>query len=204
MVDIFLGTSPYESESRSVVSDSLRPHGLHHPWSSLGQNTGMGSCSLLQGIFPTQGSNPGLPHCRQILHQLSHQESAYLPIYITNWASQVALLVKNPPANAEGERDACLIPGSGICPGGGNGNPLHCPCLEDPLDRGAWWATVYGAAKSQRPLSDWVCMCAYTHTHTHTHYKLCQLLFLCLFHTVPKMRQSLIIICPLNLSTKQK
>ena len=56
----------YERESRSVVSDSLRPHGLYSPWNSLSQNTGVGSLSLLQGIFPTQGMNPGLPHCRQI------------------------------------------------------------------------------------------------------------------------------------------
>ena len=48
------------SASRSVVSDSLRPHGLYSPWSSPGQNTGVGSLSLLQGIFPTQRSNPGL------------------------------------------------------------------------------------------------------------------------------------------------
>ena len=48
----------YESENCSVVSDSLRPHELYSPWSSLGQNTGVGSRSLLQGIFPTQGSNP--------------------------------------------------------------------------------------------------------------------------------------------------
>ena len=58
--------------SHSVVSDSLRPHGLY-PWDSPGQNTGVGSLSLLQGIFPTQGSNPGLRHCRWILYQLSHQ-----------------------------------------------------------------------------------------------------------------------------------
>ena len=53
-----------ESESRSVMSDSLRPHGLHSPWNSAGQDTGVGGLSLLQGIFPTQGLNPGLPHCR--------------------------------------------------------------------------------------------------------------------------------------------
>ena len=64
-----------ESESRSVVSDSLWPHGLYRPWHSPGQNTGVGGRSLLQGIFPTQGLNPGLPHCRQILHQLSHKGS---------------------------------------------------------------------------------------------------------------------------------
>ena len=61
-----------ESESHLVVSDSLRPHLLYSPWNLLGQNTGVGSHSLLQGIFLTQGSNPGLPHCRRILYQLSH------------------------------------------------------------------------------------------------------------------------------------
>ena len=50
-------------------------HGPYSPWNSPGQNTRVGSCSLLQGIFPTQGSNPGLPHCRQILYWLSHQGS---------------------------------------------------------------------------------------------------------------------------------
>ena len=64
-----------ESESRSVVFDSLWPHGLYSPWNSPGQNTGVGSLSLLQGIFPTQGWNPGLQHCRWILYQLSHQKS---------------------------------------------------------------------------------------------------------------------------------
>ena len=57
------------------MSDSLWPHGLYSPWNSLGQNTGVGSLSLLQGIFPTQGLNPGLPHCRQILYQLNHKGS---------------------------------------------------------------------------------------------------------------------------------
>ena len=62
----------HESESCSVMSESLRPHGLCSPWNSLGQNTGVGSLSLLQRIFPIQGSNPALPHCRQTLYQLSH------------------------------------------------------------------------------------------------------------------------------------
>ena len=57
------------------VSNSLWPHGLYSPWNSPGKNTGAGSLSLLQGIFPTQGSNPGLPHCRRILYQLSHKGS---------------------------------------------------------------------------------------------------------------------------------
>ena len=62
-------------ERRSIVSDSLQPHGLYSPWNSPGQNTGVGNLSLLQVIFPTQGLNPGLLHCRQILSQLSHKGS---------------------------------------------------------------------------------------------------------------------------------
>ena len=64
-----------ESESCSVVSNSLRPHGLYSTWNFLGQNTGMGNLSLLQGIFPAQGSNSGHLHCRQILYQVSHKGS---------------------------------------------------------------------------------------------------------------------------------
>ena len=60
-------------ESRSAVFHSLRPHGLHSPWNSPGKNTGVGSLSLLQGIFPTQGLNPGLPHCSGFFYQLSHK-----------------------------------------------------------------------------------------------------------------------------------
>ena len=58
------------------MSSSLRPHGIYSPWNFPGQNTGVGILSLLQGIFPTQGLNPGLLHCRQILYQLSHKGSA--------------------------------------------------------------------------------------------------------------------------------
>ena len=65
------------SESCSVVSDSLQPHGLYSPWNSPGWNTGVGSLSLLQGVFPTQGSNPGLLHCRRILYQLSYERSPF-------------------------------------------------------------------------------------------------------------------------------
>ena len=57
------------SESLSVMSDSLLSHVLYSPWNSPAQTTGVGSLFLLQGIFPTQGSNPGLPHCRWILYQ---------------------------------------------------------------------------------------------------------------------------------------
>ena len=63
------------SESWSFVSISLWPHGLYIPWNSPDQNTGVGTHSLLRGIFQTQGSNPDLPHCRLILYQLSCKES---------------------------------------------------------------------------------------------------------------------------------
>ena len=57
------------------MSDSVWPHRLYSPWDSPGRNPGLGSISLLRGIFPTQGSNTGLSHCRLTLYQLSHQGS---------------------------------------------------------------------------------------------------------------------------------
>ena len=72
--------------------NSLRPHGLYSPWNSPAQNTGMGSLSLLQGIFPTHGSNPGLPHCGWILYHLSHKGSprilGWVPIPFSRGSSQ--------------------------------------------------------------------------------------------------------------------
>ena len=65
------------------------------------------------------------------------------------WASQVALVVKSPPTNAGGVQDASSIPESGRSPGGGHGNPLQYSCLENPMDRGAWWTTVHTVAKTQ-------------------------------------------------------
>ena len=64
-----------ESESHSVMSDSLRPAWPLCPWDFPGQNTGVGGLSLLQGIFPTQESNQGLLHCRWILYQLIYKGS---------------------------------------------------------------------------------------------------------------------------------
>ena len=61
--------------------ESVQLHILYNPWNSPGQNTGLGNCSLFQGIFPTQGSNPGLLHCKGILYQLSYQ-GRHIYIYI--------------------------------------------------------------------------------------------------------------------------
>ena len=63
-------------------------------------------------------------------------------------ASQVATVVKNPPANAGDVRDAGLIPGLGRSPGGGHGNPLQYSCLENPMNRGAWRTTVHSVTKN--------------------------------------------------------
>ena len=63
-------------------------------------------------------------------------------------ASQVVLVVKNLPANAGDIRDADLIPGLGRSPGGEHGNPLQYSCLENPMDKGVWWATVHRVAQS--------------------------------------------------------
>ena len=60
----------------------------------------------------------------------------------------LALMVKHPPANAGGVRDVGSILGLGRTPGEGNGNPLQYSCLENPMDRGAWWATVHGVTES--------------------------------------------------------
>ena len=73
-------------------------------------------------------------------------------MYICIWASQVALVVKNPPANTGDLRDVGSIPGLGRAPGSGHDNPLQCSCLENPMDRHAWWATVHSVTKSQTQL----------------------------------------------------
>ena len=69
-------------------------------------------------------------------------------------ASQVALVVKSPPAGEGDRRDAGLAPGSGGAPGGGHGNPLQYACLENSMDRKAWWSTVHVVTKSQTQLID--------------------------------------------------
>ena len=86
------------SKSRSVVSNSLRPHRLHSPWNFPGQSTRVGSLSLLQGIFPNQGSNPGLLHYRQILYQLNHKVSPR----ILEWAAYPFSSVTSWPRNKTG------------------------------------------------------------------------------------------------------
>ena len=95
--------------SHSVVSNSLRPHGLYSPWNSSSQNTGVDSLSLLQEIFPTQESNQSLLHCRQILYQLSYQGSHS---FYAGAEILVCLLLPLPSTN---------------CPASSTGHPSRLP-----------------------------------------------------------------------------
>ena len=100
---------------------------------------------------------PMFRHCSKWLIGIN----SFTPYYSPMWASQVVLVVKNPPANAEDVRDAGSISGSERLPGGGHGNPLQYFCLENPMDRGAWQATVHRISKSQTQLKQ--------HSLLHTH-----------------------------------
>ena len=126
---------------------SLGPHGLQptrllRPWDSPGKNTGVGCHFLLQEIFLTQGLNPGLPHCRQMLYHLSHQGNH------TNKKQS-----KKVPGGSDGKKFACSVgdPGSiprpGGSPGEGNGYPLRYSCLLNSMDRKAWQAIIYVGSK---------------------------------------------------------
>ena len=91
---------------------------------------------LLQGTFLTQGLNSDLPHCRQVLYHGGFPGGSEVK------------------ASASNVGDQGSIPGLGRSPGEGNGNPLQYSCLENPMDGGAWLATVHGVAKSRTRLSN--------------------------------------------------
>ena len=88
----------------------------------------------------------------------------YIYIYTHIGASLLAPVVKNPPAKAEDVRDVSSIPGLRSSPGGGHGNPLQYSCLENSMDRGAWWAIVRGVTKSQTRLKQLI---AYIHIYRY-------------------------------------
>ena len=132
------------------MSNSLRPHGPWPtrplcPWNSSGKNTGDGSYSLLQGIFLTQGSNPGPLHCRQILYHLSYQGSPVLTDKEVQ-GREVRFIAQSPKAS---QNRADYLEIHIYIYREGNGNPLQCSCLENPMVRGAGWAAVHGVAKSR-------------------------------------------------------
>ena len=141
-----------ENESHSVTSDSLPPLGLYSPLHYPSQNTGVGNLFLLQGIFPTQGSKPGLPHCRWILYQLSHKGSPR----ILKWVAYPFSRGSSQPRNWT--RVSCIAGGFftnwairevfHCLPGEGNGNSLQYSCLENSMDGGDWCARVHGVTES--------------------------------------------------------
>ena len=94
-IKIFLYLGLVKVKSCSVLSNSLWPHGLYSPWNFPEQDTGVGCLSLLQGIFPTQGSKPGLLHCMQIFHQLSHKGSPRILEWVANPVSSGSSLPRN-------------------------------------------------------------------------------------------------------------
>ena len=79
--------------------------------------------------------------------------SSYSPVVVSEKAFQAVLAVKNLLASAEDRKDMSSIPGSRRLPGVGNGNPLQCSCLENPIDKGAWRAIIHGVTKTQTQLS---------------------------------------------------
>ena len=119
-----------------------RPPRLLSPWGFLGKNTRVGCHLLLQGIFPTQGSNPGLLHCRQILYRLSHQGG---------------------PGSVGGEEPSCRCrrpgrqrfdPWAGSIPWRRRWQPAPVLLLQNPMDRGAWQASVHRVTRSRTQLSN--------------------------------------------------
>ena len=112
----FLSQCLSENESHSVVSNSLWPCGLYSPWNSPGQNTGMGSLSLFQRIFPTQRSNPGLPHCTRILYQLSYTSVQFSRSVVSNSLQ---------PHEVQHARPPCPLPTPRVYP---NSCPLSRWC----------------------------------------------------------------------------
>ena len=140
---------------RKAKVQVLEFQGLYSPQDSPGQNTGVGSLSLLQRILPTQESNRGLPLCRRILYQLSYRYTDTLNVDRCcgpHWASgqfrafcfslnpaalplpsfPAGSVVKTPPANAGDAGDLGSISGLGRSPGGGPGSQLQCSCWEIP------------------------------------------------------------------------
>ena len=100
---------------------------------------------------PGKNPNSQIPQLQATFQSWLHRESWFhFWIEIPHvWAYQVVLVVKNLSANAGDIRDVGSISGSGRSPGGGHGNPLQYSCLEHPMDRGGWQATVHGVTKSQ-------------------------------------------------------
>ena len=104
---------------------------------------------VVEENVPLYTVNRDVNYCSHFKTIWSFLEKIKIELPYNPVACQVALVVKNPPATSGDIRDMGSIPESGRSPGERNGNPIQYSCLEYPTDRGAWWATVHGVAKSQ-------------------------------------------------------
>ena len=130
-----------ELRSPTLQADSLPTEPQRKP-----KNTGVGSLSLLQQIFPSQELNLGLLHCRWILYQLSDHRS---PLCAVMKGFPAGASGEDPPGSVVDIRATGSIPGPGRFPGEGNDNPLQYAYLKNPRDRGVWQTIVHSIAKSQ-------------------------------------------------------
>ena len=145
-----------------------RSHGGIHPWETSSQSRKDGAGAPHQLVREDTNSilckkrttEQALPEISADLGQEPSLGSAYF-LLLPGEVFQVALVVKNPPADAGDRRDEGSIPGSGRSPGGGRGNPFQYSCLENPMDKGAWWARVHKVTNSWTRLKR-------QHTHIHT------------------------------------
>ena len=112
--------------------------------------------------FKSTSSPYNLLSWTSALHQIFTDHMLWIWSYTWWWGFPGGTVGKNPPANTGDARDLGLIPVLGKYPGVGNGNPLQCSCLENPVDRGAWWATVHWVAETGTQLSDWAQHSTYT------------------------------------------
>ena len=135
-------------DMHALETSLLQPARLLCSWNSQGKTTRVGCHSLLQGIFLTQGLNPDLPHCRQILYHLSHQGSPSQILYIITecWVGFPMLYHRS--------LWTIYFISTTVYLGEGDGTPLQYFCLENPMDGGAWQPVVHGVAKSRTQLSD--------------------------------------------------
>ena len=143
-----LARSNWEAKGISPPLPQRLCNSLPLPWDTTLPPEGSVKISL---IWQTLGSST-LLQLLQMTHFYSFSWLSNIPLYIYIFGLPLlAQMVKNPPANA---RDLGLIPGLGKSPGEGQGNPLQYSCLEYPMDRGTWQATVHGVTKSQTQLND--------------------------------------------------
>ena len=144
------------------TSDIVRIHLCIHPFTYLSIRSPIHPFIYLfhhASIYPSTHppTHPSIhPSIPPSIHSLTHPAIHFLiyPSHLTIHCVPGGSVVKNPAASARDTGDTDSIPGWGRSLGEGNGNPLQYSCLENSMDRGAWWATVHGVTKSQTQLSD--------------------------------------------------